>query len=119
MDIGNRCVNCGKDTSFGSGLFVNRIPADADYESDTNDEQGNPIFADGQYRDGYLCPDCSAWECDRCDRMIPNDEDLTPSDIYDKDDPRSSKEFSDGSWRLHFECLTNKEQLSYKENEND
>jgi hypothetical protein len=21
MDIGNRCVNCGKDTSFGSGLY--------------------------------------------------------------------------------------------------
>ena len=117
MDIENRCVNCGKDTSFGSGLFVNRIPADADYESDTNDEQGNPIFADGQYRDGYLCPDCSGWECDRCDRMIACDEDLTPRDVYGEDDPRSSKEFSDGSWRLHLECLANKERLSYEENE--
>ena len=39
MDIGNRCVNCGRDTSFGSGLFVNRIPADADYESDINDDR--------------------------------------------------------------------------------
>ena len=42
-DIGNRCVDCGKDTSFGSGRFVNRIPADADYES--IDEQGKTIFA--------------------------------------------------------------------------
>jgi len=55
-DIGNRCVDCGKDTSFGSGRFVNRIPADADYES--IDNEGNIIFAEGEYRDGYLCPNC-------------------------------------------------------------
>ena len=55
-DIGNRCVDCGKDTSFGSGRFVNRIPADAEYES--IDNEGNIIFAEGEYRDGYLCPNC-------------------------------------------------------------
>ena len=33
MDIGNNCVSCNQDTSFGSGRFVNRIPADAEYES--------------------------------------------------------------------------------------
>jgi hypothetical protein len=59
-DIGNRCVDCGKDTAFGSGRFVNRIPADADYES--IDDQGNIIFADGEYRDGYLCPNCQLSE---------------------------------------------------------
>ena len=42
-DIGNNCVCCNQDTSFGSGRFVNRIPADADYES--LDDQGNTIFA--------------------------------------------------------------------------
>jgi len=26
-DIGDKCISCFKDTSFGSGLFVNRIPA--------------------------------------------------------------------------------------------
>ena len=26
-DIGNKCIYCFEDTSFGSGLFVNRIPA--------------------------------------------------------------------------------------------
>ena len=31
-DIGNHCVECLKDTSFGTGLFVNRIPADRDVE---------------------------------------------------------------------------------------
>jgi hypothetical protein len=116
MDIGNRCVNCGKDTSFGSGLFVNRIPADADYESDINDEQGNPIFADGEYRDGYLCPDCSVLPCDRCDEMIILDEDICPYDVYAKDDQRSRDEFSDGTYRVHFECLTKDEQKSYKDN---
>ena len=49
-DIGNRCVHCGEDTSFGSGKFVNRIPADADYEA--TDSNGKVIFADGEYR-GY------------------------------------------------------------------
>ena len=30
IDIGNRCVECNEDTSFGSGRFVNRIPASVD-----------------------------------------------------------------------------------------
>jgi hypothetical protein len=47
-DIGNNCVCCNKDTSFGSGRFVNRIPADADYES--LDDKGNTIFAEEEYR---------------------------------------------------------------------
>ena len=42
----NDCILCGEDTSFGSGRFVNRIPADDNYmcaecqnndEGDTND----------------------------------------------------------------------------------
>ena len=48
IDIGNGCVECRRDTSPGTGLWVNRIPAD-----------------NGQY-DGYLCPDCLAMECDIC-----------------------------------------------------
>tara|TARA_R100001594_G_scaffold72210_2_gene106858 strand:+ start:129 stop:353 length:225 start_codon:yes stop_codon:yes gene_type:complete len=59
-DIGNNCVCCNQDTSFGSGRFVNRIPADAEYES--FDHKGNIIFAEGQYRDGYLCPNCQMSE---------------------------------------------------------
>ena len=69
MDIGNNCVHCNKDTSFGTGKFVNRIPADADYEAE--DTEGNIIFADGEYRDGYACEecyscDCSEAECEDC-----------------------------------------------------
>ena len=41
-DIGNKCIYCFKDTSFGSGRFVNRIPA-------TTDEL-----------DGYSCYPCQS-----------------------------------------------------------
>ncbi len=44
IDYGDRCVCCGRDTSFGSGRFVNRVPAD--------------IEIDGEERDGYLCEPC-------------------------------------------------------------
>ena len=40
-DIGDKCTHCGKDTSFGSGLFVNRIPSTTDEET------------------GYMCPECN------------------------------------------------------------
>ena len=58
-DIGNKCVFCLKDTSFGSGRFVNRIPASTDVS------------------DGYACSECMETECDRCDGMIGLDEDIT------------------------------------------
>lgn len=51
LDIGAGCVECGRDTSPGSGLFVNRIPADHD------DGEGRRVV-------GYLCPECAT--CDDC-----------------------------------------------------
>ena len=30
-DIGNQCIKCFNDTSYGSGRFVDRIPAGDDY----------------------------------------------------------------------------------------
>jgi len=99
-DIGNRCVHCGSDTSFGSGLFVNRIPADADYQAE--DAEGNIIFKEGEYRDGYACSPCMALDCDRCDVSIPLDEDITADDC-------DLMEFSDGAYRVHEECLTKQE----------
>jgi len=95
-DIGNRCVHCGEDTSFGSGKFVNRIPADADYEA--LDNQGNVIFADGEYRDGYACAECMAMPCDRCDELIPLDEDIC---------------LDDGNIIVHYKCLTEDERRDY------
>ena len=87
-DIGNHCVECGCDTSFGSGNFVNRIPAD-----------------DGE-KEGYLCASCMGTECDRCDKTIAMDEDITPYDVYVDND---TGEFSDGAYRVHEECLTPEE----------
>ena len=60
MDIGNNCVHCNKDTSFGTGKFVNRIPADADYEAE--DEEWNIIFDADEYREGYSCEECYSEE---------------------------------------------------------
>ena len=72
------CDICGRDTRFGSGLFVNRIPADV----------------------GYICPDCAALECDRCGKRIPVDEDilLGPSIGH--------AQALDGAYRVHEAFLT-------------
>ena len=63
-------------TAFGNGRFVNRIPADRDVE----DEEGNYLGS----RDGYLCPECNFFECDRCDEKIYCDEDITARDVLEK-----------------------------------
>lgn len=49
ISIGEKCIGCHKDTSFGTGLFVNRIPAD-----------------DGVYV-GYMCVECLQEKCHFCD----------------------------------------------------
>ena len=95
VDIGDKCVECLRSTSFGSGLFVNRIPADND----------NYI--------GWLCPECNFHECDRCDEKIYCDEDCTPYDVYDSVEVA---EFSDGAYRVHYDCLTEKEKQLMEEN---
>ena len=50
--------------------------------------------------------DCNLYECDRCDEKIYCDEDCTPYDVYQGHEPA---EFSDGAYRVHYECLTDKE----------
>ena len=94
VDIGDKCVECLKSTSFGTGLFVNRIPAD-------NDEYI-----------GWLCPECNFWECDRCDEKIYCDEDITAYDVFDE-----NKNFSDGAYRVHYDCLTEQEKKLLEENQ--
>ena len=44
INIGDKCVGCHEETLFGSGRFVNRIPAE-------NDEY-----------EGYLCFECQCEE---------------------------------------------------------
>tara|TARA_R110000822_G_scaffold136229_2_gene273753 strand:+ start:975 stop:1376 length:402 start_codon:yes stop_codon:yes gene_type:complete len=43
----DKCRDCKRDTHWGSGLFVNRIPAD----------------------DGWLCADCQSIECCHCGEL--------------------------------------------------
>ena len=94
VDIGDKCVECLRSTSFGSGLFVNRIPSDND----------NYI--------GWLCPECNFHECDRCNEKIYCDEDITAYDVFGE-----NKNFYDGAYRVHEECLTKKEKLIWEQNQ--
>ena len=85
--MSNNCVSCGEDTTFGSGRFVNRIPAD----------------------DGYMCSECASYECDRCGKLIGFDEDISPEMVFGENFENQLYPFSDGSWKLHEECLTKEE----------
>jgi hypothetical protein len=62
------CLDCGLSTAFGSGRFVDRIPADReDYET-------------GEYRDGFLCAMCAGYECDKCGEQIYIDTETRAED---------------------------------------
>ena len=103
-DIGSFCVDCLQDTNFRDAegnqtfRFVNRIPADRDVYNEEGEVIGN--------REGWLCAECNFFECDRCDEKIYCDEDVTPYCVYQDHEPA---EFSDGAYRVHYECLTDKE----------
>ena len=47
------CVECGRSTVFGSGLFVNRVPVFDNYAEKV--ENGRP-YPKGE----YICPECEA-----------------------------------------------------------
>ena len=65
IDIGDECVDCRQDTSFGTGRFVNRIPASVDRE------------VDGEWigLEGYQCAECREMECEGkdCDYKVLDD----------------------------------------------
>lgn len=56
-EIGDRCVDCGESTAFGSGRFVNRFGACVDVTTN----RGEAVTVDG-----WRCEECHAVECDRC-----------------------------------------------------
>lgn len=69
VNIGDRCVFCDADTSFGSGRFVNRVPGDGYLDGDMETYP--------RLRVGYLCPDClgdEEYTCDRCGDDVPDGE---------------------------------------------
>ena len=82
----NLCFYCNKSTAFGSGLFVNRLP----------------VFEDSM--EGFACAECMQLECDRCEDLIPLDEDYT----LDECSPL------DGAYRVHEHCLHNKEKAFFE-----
>ena len=95
IDIGDHCTHCGMDTSPGTGLFVNRIPSMT------------------ETKDGYLCPDCLAIDCDRCGKPIEADTEVKPYDVYPEGDKRQHQDFGDGAYIVHKECLTADENQAY------
>ena len=72
----------------------------------------NEIPADNDKYIGWLCPECNWHECDRCDEKIYCDEDITAYDVFDE-----NKNFSDGAYRVHYECLTEEEKKLLEENQ--
>ena len=106
---GDICVECLRDTSFGSGLFVNRIPGDTTICNEKGEETGS--------RTGYFCAQCMAMDCDRCANKIPLDEDFTPYQIYGE--TSDVEEFSDGAYRICEDCLTPKEKQLMEELNNE
>ena len=54
INMGDACVYCENDTSFGSGRFVNRISACV--------SQG----IDDDEKEGYMCEECQSEDCDKC-----------------------------------------------------
>lgn len=55
LDIGDLCTHCGRDTSAGGGLWVDRIPSYTDAESAS---EWLDDWDKVQYLDGYLCSEC-------------------------------------------------------------
>lgn len=99
-DIGNLCVECGEDTSFGSGRFVNRISADRDIDEDS---PFNNLIKDGYSRvNGYLCAECTSEECDRCKNLVSLDEQV--GEWYFEFE--TGQGFYDDSWIVCWDCLT-------------
>lgn len=74
----------------------------------------------GQHNDlGDCCYDCACRECDRCNKTIPFDEDISPHDVFGEDyfDKPGCSEFSDGAYNLCVDCMTPAEILAMNNSE--
>ena len=70
IDIGNLCTHCGISTAFnsGNGLFVNRIPSNADGKLLLSGGDDVPVDVEIE---GYMCINCQSVECDECGELTP------------------------------------------------
>ena len=74
----------------------------------------------GQYSDlGDCCYDCARQECDRCDKTISFDENISPYDVFGEDyfDKPGCHEFSDGAYIICEDCMTAAEKTILKTTE--
>tara|TARA_R100001086_G_scaffold244986_1_gene175353 strand:+ start:76 stop:351 length:276 start_codon:yes stop_codon:yes gene_type:complete len=78
VDIGDKCTHCAKDTSMGSGLFVNRVPSGS-WGKLINDN--GETLVERVYVDGYMCSDCLTVDCDECNQPIELDCEVWINDI--------------------------------------
>lgn len=62
IDIGDLCTHCGMETSFGTSLFVNRIPSRTNGTLELKLTYGWPLDVEVE---GYMCPACQQLECDK------------------------------------------------------
>jgi hypothetical protein len=84
LNVGDLCIYCFSDTSFGSGNFVNRIPADrvaSEVDEDLvpgaePDQLAGVDLSAYDTVDGYMCTHCSAYECDGCDQPVYEDAEV-------------------------------------------
>lgn len=74
FDVGDQCVNCGVDTAFGEGSFVNRIPAETDADNSCFAREAAARGDDTVT--GYLCADCQALDCAECGGVIELGEEV-------------------------------------------
>jgi hypothetical protein len=63
LNESNYCVDCDRDTSMGSGLWVNRMG----------------------WEDGWMCRDCYVWPCDICGEEVAADDLEMVVGKYDED----------------------------------
>ena len=80
------CLECGESVAFGSGRFVNRIPADTPEDDPDRDASHLPPEMRQNALNGeWLCAGCLSRTCDRCDGSIPMDEDIWVHDTAGND----------------------------------
>lgn len=88
IDLGQLCVDCGEDTSAGSGKWVDRIPKDTDVEMTLAGGKVININVDG-----YECAECQMIKCEIC-RELTLEWETVKGDVWacsdchncDKDD---------------------------------
>ena len=59
-DMGDDCVSCEEDTSYGSGNFVNRIFVEGEWWSEE--------LQDYEEREGYMGVECRSEPCGFCNK---------------------------------------------------